>query len=244
MTFSPGLRLRSRHAALATLLFLVSCHAPGANPASDGTLFTERFEGPLDPGWRWVGEFEQGWRLAQGRIAIRTHPAGIHGQNNEAQNILLRKLPDIGGPICVDVFLNNRPHGLYENAGLLLYVDDENYVRVNKEAFPGHRDPPVALQVVSEIEGVFYDNDDISEDNISEKVPYKRDAPVYLRMRIDEAEVTGFYREYPHAPWLKIGTIRRPITGQLWCGIETSYGVPGADRWARFDDFEISSVGE
>lgn len=144
---------------------------------------------------------------------------------------LVRDLPVTDERLCVEVNLWNRPASLYENAGIMLYLDDSNYVRVNKESYIGRRDPPETLQVVSEVNGEFHDGD--------RKIAYGSDAHVSLRMRIDAETVTGFYRRARTGPWTEYGRVERPVTSHLQIGVETSYGEADSDRWAAFDDFRI-----
>ena len=194
-------------------------------------LFFETFDGTMQAGWGWVGDTDGGWRLENGQLHILTQPGGIHLDDAGVKNLLVRDVPASEDRLCIDVDLRNRPESLYENAGIMLYLDNDNYVRVNKESFLGRRDPPVILQVVSEIDGQSHDD--------HYNVSYERDAPVSLRMRIDAEIVTSFYRRGQTDPWIEYGRIERPVASGLRIGVETSYGAAGADRWVAFDNFRI-----
>lgn len=132
--------------------------------------------------------------------------------------------------MLVEVDLFHRPVGLYENAGLILYLDDDNHVVVNKESY-ADRDPPLRLQMVLESGG---------EPIVPHHLAYSSDR-VTLGMRIGGGEVIGLFRSSENEPWKTLGRMELPPWEDLAIGLEASYGVPGADRWAQFDNFRISS---
>jgi hypothetical protein len=134
-------------------------------------------------------------------------------------------------PLLVEVEITLRPEGKYENAGIILYVDDDNYAVVNKE-FYADEEPSLRLQAVYESNG---------EARIPHDTAYDR-ARVILGMRIAESEVTGLYRSSTGEPWTVLGSVPRPVGGVPRIGIKTTYGVSGAERWAEFDSFRVSTV--
>ena len=134
-------------------------------------------------------------------------------------------------PLLVEVGLILHPKGKYENAGIILYIDDDNYAVVNKESY-ADQEPSLRLQIVHESNG---------EAQIPHDAPYAL-ARVILGMRIVESEVTGLYRSSASEAWTVLGSVPRPRGGAPSIGIKTTYGVPDAGRWAEFDGFRIFTV--
>lgn len=212
-------------------LVVVGCAArpPSLEPGT--VVFEESFNGSLDGDWFWVRRALGGSRIEHGRLFLRTDPGGLFQEDNDGNNILLRALPRHLGPLLVEVELALRPEGKYENAGIILYVDDDNYAVVNKESY-ANEEPTLRLQIVYESNG---------EAQIPNDAPYDR-AHVVLGMRISESEVTGLYRSSSGEPWTVLGSVPPPAGGVARIGVKTTYGVPGAERWAEFDSFRISAV--
>ena len=74
---------------------------------AEETLFTDAFDGALDPDWDWLRPKEGGWRLAGDGLEIRVEP----GVADTVQNALLRAAPDRSQgtyAIEVDVFKPRR----------------------------------------------------------------------------------------------------------------------------------------
>lgn len=209
-------------------MLVVVCLASVANTAPK-VLFEELFEGPLDPGWYWVRGDAEKRRLENGTLSLFLEPGGLFRDHNSGINFLLRALPTGVSDLLVQVDLVHRPTGLYENAGLILYLDDDNHVVVNKESY-ADRDPPLRLQLVLESE----------QEPTIQHLAYSSDR-VTLGMRIREGEVIGLYRSSAEEPWKTLAKVDLPLWNDMAIGLEATYGVDGEARWAQFDNFRISS---
>lgn len=197
--------------------------------AASRVLFEERFEAPLDEAWYWVRGDAEKRRVENGALSLFLEPGGLFKDHNSGINFLLRPLPESASDFLVEVELLHRPGGIYENAGLILYRDDDNHVVVNKELYLD-RDPPLRVQLVLESEG----------EPTFHYVAYSSER-VVLGMRIRDGEVTGLYKPTPGGPWKTVGRIALPEWDDPSIGLEATYGEDGADRWARFDNFRVSS---
>lgn len=212
-------------------LLVVGCADNPPTPKAGRAVFEESFDGPLDSDWFWVHSAPEGRRIERGSLFLRTEPGGLFQEEDDGKNILVRALPQSPEPFLVEVGLTLLPEGKYENAGIILYVDDDNYAVVNKESY-ANEEPSLRLQVVYESNG---------KARIPHDTAYDR-ARVILGMRIAESDVTGLYRSSPGEPWTVLGSAPRPGGGTPRIGVKTTYGVPGADRWAEFDSFRVSTV--
>jgi hypothetical protein len=212
-------------------LLVVCCTDESPTSEPGAVVFEESFDQSLDSDWSWVHNAPKGWRIEQGSLFLLTEPGGFFQQEDDGKNILLRALPPSPEALLVEVGLTLRPKGKYENAGIILYVDDDNYAVVNKESY-ANEEPSLRLQVVYESNG---------EAQVAHYTPYDR-ARVILGMRISESDVTGLYRSSTDEPWTVLGSVPRPGGGAPSIGVKTTYGVPGSERWAEFDSFRVSTV--
>lgn len=218
-------------AGCSVTLLLVCCEGEHPIAEPDTVLFEETFEGPLDGAWSWVREAPEARRIEGGSLFLLSEPGGLFQEENDGRNLLLRDLPPSREPLLVEVALTLRPQGKYENAGIILYVDDDNYAVVNKESY-ADEEPSLRLQMVYEANG---------EARVPHDTAYDR-PHVILGMRISEDGVTGLYRADTEEPWTVLGTMPRPGGGTPRIGVKTTYGVAGAQRWAEFHHFRIAGV--
>ena len=210
---------------------LVGCVGSSPKAGPETVVFEESFDESLDSDWFWVRGTSAAQRLEHGRIFLLTEPGGLFRDHNDGKNLLLRALPPSTEPLLVEVDLTLEPEGLYENAGIILYIDDDNYAVVNKESYPDH-EPSLRLQVAYESNG---------EPEVPHDTHYER-SRVILGMRIGGSSITGLYRSSTSEPWTVLGSVPRPVGSTPRIGLKTSYGVQGVERWAEFDNFRISVV--
>src|SRR4051794_23791248 len=114
---------------MKTLVLALAAFLPMQAVAADPpkVLFEEKFTGKLDPGWSWIRERPDAWRLADGALVLDTLPGSYWEKQNSSQNSLVRPAP--ASPqdgFIVEVLLENEPRTTYEHAGLICYFDGEN----------------------------------------------------------------------------------------------------------------------
>ncbi len=98
------------------------------------------FSKALDKGWSFVREDKAEWRLKDGNLQLLAQPSNIWGKrNNKTENFLLRALP--GPKSTVEVTVHFNPRKEYEQAGLMLYLDDDNYIKFDRELYGGQSAP-------------------------------------------------------------------------------------------------------
>ena len=101
---------------------------------SDVELYSwgDGFETPaLGPLWWWVREDPTHWSLIDrpGWMRITTQPGSLVGGTNDEQNLLLMPAPP--GDFYLTVQLEFTPTANFHQAGLIIYQDDDNYVRLS-----------------------------------------------------------------------------------------------------------------
>jgi hypothetical protein len=110
------------------IVFIILVMADVAS-AQEKTLFTDSFVDKLADGWSWVREDPKGWRLDKSTLEIRTSTGGLWAKENNGGNMSLRGLPEVReGKLAVEVLVEIEPTNMYENAGLIWYYDDDNYI--------------------------------------------------------------------------------------------------------------------
>jgi hypothetical protein len=196
-------------------------------------LFEEKFTDRLDPGWKWIRERPDAWRLANGALIEDTLPGSYWEKQNNSQNTLVRPAPLSKEGFIVEVFLESEPKGGYEHAGLLCYFDGYNTLILNKESIGGKG----YLLMVTEQDG-----------------KPRRDSPhnseyaergVWLRMIVRDGQVTGKFRSSEKVAWQSLGTLPLPKSSkELLVGLHSGYGQEKPERHATFSHFRILAGSE
>lgn len=89
--------------------------------------------------WSWVREDRNGWSLTGTELEIRTQFGALNGlpadipATNSVKNLLLQSAPQ--GTFRMETKLAFNPDTNFQNAGLLYYLDDDNYVRVSRGVY-------------------------------------------------------------------------------------------------------------
>ena len=205
-------------AALLALLLL------GAAAVDDGSvLFEERFDGKLADGWSWAREDKDNWRLKDGALQIRATPGNLWEAENTARNLLLRPPPDARS-FAAEVTVSHAPATFGEQAGLLWYRDDDNYVKLMKEFYDGK----VWVVLAAEQAG---------------KAQYK-EAPcpaetVTFRLTVLGDEVVGEFRPDGAKEWTTVGRLPFKARDGTRIGVNAHHAPAGAQRWATFRGFRM-----
>lgn len=99
--------------------------APGSDYFDHGTLGSQ---------WSWVREDSTHWSLAAqpGSLRITSQTGTISGATDTAKNLLVQNAPAGDWSIITKLTLSSKPAQNKQQAGLLVYVDDSNYIRINR----------------------------------------------------------------------------------------------------------------
>lgn len=204
---------------LSVLLFMVTV----STMAED---YKANFGEPLDDGWSFVREDKKEWRLADGHLELLAQPSNIWGTRNRGtKNLLLRALP--GKNSSVEVVVDFVPGKKYEQAGLILYVDDDNYVKLNRELLDGQF---CVMILESEAKPVSV-----------KRMPFRK-GPVHLRLDIAGDKVTASIKAPDSAKWIEHGNATLP--GKIdtkRIGLFSLMGDATTPRWAKFSQFKLSA---
>lgn len=202
--------------------------AAGLSLAHAESVFKEDFAGKkLDAPWRWVREVASDWRLRDGALELRAQKGRVWG-GNDAKNILLLDRPTAGHSASVQVDLGS-PETVYEQGGLLLYQDHDNFVKLIVE----HIDGEIFIVLAREVEG---------RGQVVSKIgiPSKQ---ARLRLAMNGLKIEAAYRVDAtggdEAAWKQAGSCDFPTAEKARFGLFTQDGSDEEIRWIRFDDFEL-----
>jgi regulation of enolase protein 1 (concanavalin A-like superfamily) len=212
------------------LLILLAVLAPVANAdEKEKTLFAEAFTDKLADGWTWVREDPKGWKLDKGTLVVRTSKGGLWQKENDSGNILLRTPPKVqDGKLAVEVLVDIEPTNLFENAGLIWYSDDDNYVILVKEKIGND----IHMQLVAEKDGKL---------EAGFKKTFNEAKSVWFRMVVEKGKVTGSYRSTPKEDWVTVGQCNLP-RGEPKVGLTTAYAPKDAEHFTRFSNFRMLEI--
>lgn len=191
-------------------------------------LFEDNFGGGLKEGWRWVREDPEAWRIEDGVLHIRTLPGTLWGERNNAKNLLLRPARPIVAGLANMTTVFNQPQLRGEQAGLIWYVDDANYVKFIKESLEG------SVWIVMARE----END---APTLINKVPYLP-TTVRLRLRYTGDKMVGQYWAGDTETWTTVGECEPLPYQEAHLGLFTHGGPEDEARWAQFTHFSITMI--
>ncbi len=220
-TFSVGVFL------LAVFLIVLQANAadtdtPNPITPDENVVFVDSLTKPLEKPWEWVRESPDAKRITEKGLEIKLEPGGLMGGGRDAKNLLVRPWPKESS--AVSVFVDARHERQFEQAGFLVYKDDDNYIKIVKEMVDG----VCWIVYVVEIEA-------------APKIVGKVRAPkkgVWLGLAIEEEKIKAcFSADGKH--YKSAGEAEFPMDPKPRIGIFTQSGHPGVDYWVRFADFRL-----
>ena len=214
---------------LQSLLFGLAALLAGRLTQAGETVYEADFRDRLDPGWSWVRESPEAWRLRDGALELRILPGNLWGGANNARNVLVRPAPDpTHGPIEITVRFENAPTGQYEQVNLAWYYDDSHMVKLGREIVDG----PVCVVMGRE-------EKDQCRTIARPPVP---GAWYRLRLTISGAEIRGAYWPEGATAWAEAGvcTLPAPPPGVApKISLHAYNGFADQEHWARITELRV-----
>lgn len=207
---------------------LASAETPVPAKGQDQELFADRFDGRLQDGWQWVREDASEWRIRDNQLEVRSQSGRIWG-GNDAKNVLLRgplKRQDLTAAVTV----GHKPGEKWEQAGLLWYADDDNFVKLISEHIDGKMYVVTAREQAGK--GAVIGKIEVPTANLQ------------LRLCVQADRVTGQWRLQSGDAWSEAGTCEFSAQPAPRFGLFTQNGPQAETRWVRFDDFTICAAAE
>ena len=229
-----------------SMLAIVSAIRDDDPIETEKEVFHDPFSGKLAASWTWVREapgsgafavagsaMHKSWRVFKNGLVMRVLPGYLHAGTNNSSNILLRPVPGNGDqPLAIEVSLESHPKVPYEHAGLVWYINDDNYVGLFRE-FLGTK-PQVLMVTEKRAQSTFHYGG------------VYRDDTIWLRLEVADGKITGKFRGDPEEDWQTVGASSLPIPrkkSKVWVGLHTGGAPDRAVRLARFWEFRIVTHG-
>lgn len=225
-------RITAEDFVMKNVLMYIVLFALLGSPAA-GQSYTDDFEGSiLDPEWSWTREDVSHWSLGGGRLTIRTQHGALNGERfNNVYNILLRDSPD--ETFWYETKLDFLPGQSHHNAGLIYYIDDDNYIRVSRGVHGTTNGLWMEWEIASETHFHF--------------VNHLPESPVWLRL--SRSGGTRFLASFSHngSEYYKIGTEVIEFPGQeALIGLQAANGdglwSTHEKVYAHFEYFKVTQT--
>jgi regulation of enolase protein 1 (concanavalin A-like superfamily) len=204
---------------LALLLFLSSqSNLPALDPAA------------LAAHWQWIRESPDEWQITpRGDLRLRTQPGQIWAGQDDARNILVRKATVAHGPASFEATVSlDNPVRKWEQAGLLVYVDDSSFIKF----------------VVEYIEGdlfVVMAREHAGKRNVLAKIQVTPKT-ARLRLEVTGDQIKGLYQIDPTAfQWQEAALTDIPATLNRRFALFTQNGPADTPRHATFHDLVVTA---
>lgn len=198
-----------------------------AVPVPPGQLLRDDFDEKIADGWNWLREDTNDWIVHRDGLHIRALPGTLWGKQNNARNLLLRPAP--AGDFAAEVTVDNAPGVPSEQAGLLLYGDDDNYIKLVKEMV---KDGSIRVVFAREESG---------KAKVVREVPFATGTEVVLRLTSAGGKVRAQFRLPTEKAWQDVAECAPVPAPELRVGL-AAHVTGVSDRLARFTRFELSEV--
>jgi serine/threonine protein kinase/regulation of enolase protein 1 (concanavalin A-like superfamily) len=198
------------------------------SPTAASNSFDDEFNSPeLDARWSWVREDRSHWTLTDrpGYLRITTQRGDIYAGANNLRNLLLQQVPE--GDFEVTTLISVQPQTHAQQAGLVVYQDDDNFVRLTR----GFMFSDNQVEFLLEQEG-----------NPTAQSAEVAASTLYLRISRQGAVYEGSY-SLDNASWVTVGEYRIASLHQPQVGIGGWNGdLDAPEVPADFDFFHVTSA--
>ena len=203
--------------------------------SADRILFEDPFIGQLKPGWSWSREDPKSRRLSASGLEVRVLPGNMWGPQNDAQNVLLRPIPEpMPAELAFSVIIENTPTHQYEQSDLVWYYDDSNMVKIGQEMVDGQR-------------SIVMGREEKDRTRTIAILPLATDQ-VQLQLIVKANQIRGRFRPAGTDAWREAGECDLPSsTGRKpQLSLQFYQGSSEAEQqhWSRATHFIVQSLNE
>lgn len=174
-------------------------------------------------GWVWIRERPEDRKEEVGELWVRPRPGSIWGPDNAATNVAIKPLGSEEGVIEATVSCDMVK--AYEQAGIMYYCDDDNYIKLVKE-------------LVGKELAVVLGREEHAEPQVVAKAEISAHS-VELKLEASGGTVTGMYREEGGA-WTTLGSCDGFVRSGAHGGLLIHGGATDKDNWVRYSDIRVT----
>lgn len=213
---------------MKTSLLLLTWLGAATVGGAESILFQDDFRGQLGPGWSWVRENPEAWRVSERGLEVRVEPGNLWGRQNNAKNVLVRPAPDAGKDgLEISVRVENKPTHQYEQVNLVWYYDDSHMVKLGQE-------------LVNEKLSIVMGREEADKTRTIAIIPLDSTS-VWLRAVVKDNRIRGQFRTPDAKEWRDAGEcdLPAPAEGKAHISLQFYQGPADAEHWARVNEFRI-----
>jgi regulation of enolase protein 1 (concanavalin A-like superfamily) len=188
-------------------------------------IFEDHFNNKLSDGWAWIHEEPKAWKIGHNALHLRTLPGSLWGEINNAHNFLLRPAINLTEGLTIQVNVTNYPQLMGEQAGLIWYHDDDNYIKLVKESLNGE-------------EWIVLAREEAGEPKLINKTTIMG-ASAEIQFALRETKILGQFRTSAEQDWTEVGECAWIKENKPYIGLFTHGGPKDFERWAVFQGFSI-----
>lgn len=184
---------------------------------------------PLASGMGWVREDVSKWTAVdKNTVTLKAGSSGLWATQNAAVNILRQNAPLVGDATLV-VKMSGATASQYEEAGLIFYADDDNYVALQRK----HANGSPVLALVTETNG---------SPNENTKVAAPAAADIWLKLVRTGNQYTASYST-DNVTFTTVGSITNATVANGKAGV-LAVGSSSSNTPFTFSDLRVSSVAQ
>ena len=180
----------------------------------------------LPEGWAFLREDAGGWRYVGDRLELRSQKGRIWAGDG-ATNLLLHASKAAGQRVTADVS-HTAPKTKYEQGGLLVYRDDDHFVKLINEFIDGEYYVVMAREVGGK--GKVFTKIKTGEKGIR------------LRLAVSGDQVAASYAHLGSDQFKPAGECELPWASDARFGLFTQDGADQELRWVGFENISVSRV--
>lgn len=198
--------------------------------SQDKWLFEEKFKTAPGKDYAWVRQDAGASKVDKGALLLKALPGTIWEKSATQKNLLLRSLPaakEEDGPLSVEAVVSNSPEADDEQAGIMLYQDDDTYMKLCRERVKGK----LTIVFARELGGIATSLAEIESAAPSHRLRFRMEGQKVSAEVLPEGAPKWILAGYCEAPFRKPEASKAALYA---CGAPA-----GTDRWARFSEFRV-----
>ncbi len=238
---------------LAQGIVMMCCVLAAMTNPSRAQVFDDSLINGFDSGWSWVREVSSEWQNTANGLEVRSHLGSIYLTNpNDTHNILIRPI-DVSNDVDISVRVHATTQYWGEQAGIIFYYDDDNYVKLVIENLSNNQ----AFLITLREENGYVDhphNPSLPDYPGDDEIRIDFGAPLYsytwdidLRLVLVNGQVTTYWKFPAQSTWtMHPETLPLPVkAGQWYAGLLTMWGdntSPYDWHWQRYSNFHMDTT--
>ncbi|MDA0173823.1 ThuA domain-containing protein [Solirubrobacter taibaiensis] len=197
------------------------------------TGFRDDFNGTdLAAGWNVIRR-DQNLTVANGLVTIPTQAGDLYTTSNTAKNVVLRPAPS--GPFTIVAKVNHKGLVQYQQAGVIVYGTDDNYVKLDRTASNAATAANTEFfEFIQEQAGTARNATQDRTSNLAATFPQD----FYVRIAYDGTNLTSAYSTN-NETWTTVGRASTPLPANAQVGFFALSNAAATTVNATFDWFTL-----